>query len=107
LSCTIGPFLAIVVSAMHAGSVLAGIGLFLAYALGMGLLVGTAAVAVALARTALIGRLRRLAPAVSRTGGAVMILAGAYVAYYGWYEVRLIGGGEVDDPVVAAATAGQ
>ena len=107
LGCTIGPFLAIVVSSLRAGSVLDGIVLFLAYALGMGVLVGTAAVAVALARTALIGRLRRLAMALSRTGGAIMLLAGSYVAYYGWYEVRLLGGGEATDPVIAAATAAQ
>lgn len=103
LGCTIGPFLAIVVSSFRAGSVPAGVALFLAYAAGMGLVVGTAALSVALARTSLIGRLRRLAPVVSRAGGAVVGLAGGYVAYYGWYELRLLRGGDTADPVIAAA----
>jgi cytochrome c biogenesis protein CcdA len=107
LGCTIAPFLAVVVSSFRAGSTVAGIGLFLAYAAGMGLVVGTAAVALALARAALIGRLRRLAPVVSRAGGALVVIAGAYVAYYGWYELRVWRGGAVADPVVAAAGAVQ
>ncbi len=103
LGCTIGPFLAIVVSSFRAGSVGAGVALFLAYALGMGLLVGVAALAVALARTSVITRLRRAGPALTRAGGVVLLVAGAYVAYYGWYELRLLRGDIVDDPVVSAA----
>jgi cytochrome c biogenesis protein CcdA len=103
LGCTIGPFLAIVVSSLRAGSTLAGIGLFLAYAAGMGMVVGIAALALALARTSLIGRMRRLAPAVSRIGGLVVLIAGGYVAYYGWYELRLRRGADPVDPVVEAA----
>jgi len=107
LGCAIGPFLAIVVSAFRAGSTLAGVAVLLAYAAGMGLVVATAALAVAAARTSLIGRMRRLAPAVSRAGGAVAVLAGAYVAYYGAYELRLRGGVDPADPVIEAAAAVQ
>jgi cytochrome c biogenesis protein CcdA len=107
LGCTIGPFLAIVASSFRAGSALAGVGLFVAYALGMGLLVGVAALALALARTSLIARLRRSGAVVGRVGGAVLVVAGAYVAYYGWYELRLFRGGAADDAVVSAATAAQ
>jgi cytochrome c biogenesis protein CcdA len=56
LGCTVGPFLAVVVTSFRAGDVAAGIGLFVAYAAGMGLVVGTAAVAVALARTSVLTR---------------------------------------------------
>jgi cytochrome c-type biogenesis protein len=102
LGCTIGPFLVIVVSQFRAGSALAGIGLFLAYAAGMGLVVGTTAVAIALADASLVRRLRRLAPLVARAGGLLMVLAGLYVAYYGWYETRALRGGRPGDPVVDA-----
>jgi cytochrome c biogenesis protein CcdA len=107
LGCTVGPFLAIVVSSFRAGSPAAGVGLFLAYAAGMGMVVGTAAVALALAWTGPIRRLRGLAPVVSRAGGAVVLLAGAYVAYYGWYELRLQRTGDPADPVVEAAAEAQ
>lgn len=99
LSCTIAPFLAIVASSFRAGSVLTGVGLFIAYATGMGLLVGVAALAVALARPSAVTRLRRFGPALSRLAGMVLLLAGGYVAYYGWYELR----GNVDDPIIDAA----
>lgn len=103
LSCTIGPFLAIVVTSFRAGSVVSGVGLFLAYAVGMGVTVGVAALAVALAQGALVTRLRRSAPVVARVGGVLLVLAGAYVAWYGWWETRVLAGAPVDDPVVTAA----
>jgi cytochrome c biogenesis protein CcdA len=103
LGCTVGPFLAIVVSSFRAGSTLDGVALFLAYAAGMGLVVGAAALLTALARGSLVRRVRGLTPLLSRLGGAVMILAGGYVAYYGWYELRVLDGGDPADPVVEAA----
>jgi cytochrome c biogenesis protein CcdA len=107
LGCTIGPFLAIVVASARASTAWAGVGLFLAYAAGMGLVVAGTAVAVALARTSLLARARRLSPAISRTGGAVLLIVGGYVAYYGWYEIRLLHGGTPHDPIIEAATTVQ
>ena len=49
LTCSIAPFLALVVDSFRASSILGGMALFIAYTLGIGLRVGTAAVAVALA----------------------------------------------------------
>jgi hypothetical protein len=47
-------------------------------------------------------------PYVTRASGALLLLlAGAYVASYGWYEIRLLGGGTADDPVVSTATLWQ
>jgi cytochrome c biogenesis protein CcdA len=103
LGCTIGPFLAIVVSSFRAGSPAAGVLLFLGYAAGMGMIVATAALALALARASVIGRMRRLAPLISRAGGVLVAAAGAYVAYYGWYELRVLRGGSPTDPVIDAA----
>ncbi|HEU4425695.1 MAG TPA: cytochrome c biogenesis protein CcdA, partial [Pilimelia sp.] len=103
LGCTIGPFLAIVASTLRAGSTWDGAALFAAYAAGMGLVVGTAALAVALARTSVLGGLRRIAPMVSRAGGALLVLAGGYVAYYGWYELRVLRGEAEQTAIVAAA----
>ena len=103
LTCTIGPFLAIVVASFRAGSPVAGGALFVAYALGMGLMVGAAAVAVALARESLTDRLRHAGRWVPRVAGILMVVVGAYVAYYGWWEIRVLDGAATDDPVVGAA----
>jgi cytochrome c-type biogenesis protein len=107
LGCTIGPFLAIVAASFRAGSVGAGLGLFATYAAGMALVVGTAAVAVALAQVSLVRAVRRLAPVLGRAAGALMILVGAYVAWYGGYELRVFGGGDGADPIVDTAAGVQ
>jgi cytochrome c-type biogenesis protein len=101
IGCTIGPFLAIVVASFRSGSVAAGVALFVAYALGMGLAVGTAAVLVALARTRGVRSMRRVGGVVDRLAGAVLVVVGAYVAYYGWYEIRVFANATTEDPVVA------
>ncbi|MEV4177924.1 cytochrome c biogenesis protein CcdA [Nonomuraea sp. NPDC049709] len=107
LSCTVGPFLAVTSASLSGGGVLGGAAAFAAYALGMGLVVAALSLAVALARAAAVARLRRLLPYVSRVGGALLVLAGLYVAYYGWYELRVFSGGTTDDPIVGAVTVAQ
>jgi len=107
LSCTIAPFLAVTTSTFRLKSTLAGIAVFVAYALGMGLVVGVLAVSVALAQDGLVRRLRGAMPYVNRISGVLLVVAGAYVTYYGVYEIRLAGGRISDDPVVGAATAVQ
>lgn len=107
LGCTIAPFLAIVVLAFRSGSPLEGTLLFAAYAAGMGAIVGVAALTVALTRTARVGTLRRLGAVASRLGGALLLLTGAYVAYYGWYEIRVLRGTVEGDPVIEAASTVQ
>ncbi len=101
LSCTVAPFVFIVVSAFQAGTVLTGFLLFVAYAVGMGLVVGSVALAVALARMSLLDRVKRILPYVMRVGGLLLVLAGAYVTYYGWYELRVFAGDLTEDPVIA------
>lgn len=103
LTCTVAPFLAVVVSTLRADSLLAGSALFVVYAAGMGLVVGTAAIAVALAQQSLVHTARRFGRFVPAAAGLLLLLVGAYVAYYGWWEVRVIGGAATDDPVIAAA----
>jgi cytochrome c-type biogenesis protein len=104
LSCTIGPFLAVTSATFRTGSVTTGVTAYLAYALGMALVVGILAVSVALAGTAVAARIRRLLPYVHRAGGAILLLAGLYVAYYGVYELRLFhGNASPSDPIVDGA----
>lgn len=107
LTCTIAPFLAVVVSAFRADSLLTGSGLFLLYAAGMGLVVGTAALAVALAQQSLVRGARRLGRLVPTAGGVMLLLVGGYVAYYGWWEIRVLRAAPTDDPVIGAAAAVQ
>jgi len=104
LSCTIGPFLATTGIALRGGDTLSGLAAFVAYALGMGLVVAVLALAAALASTAVATGIRRILPHVPRIGGVLLLVTGAYVGYYGYYELRLFhGNGQADDPIVNAA----
>ena len=103
LSCTVGPFLAVTGAGLRSGSVVSAVAVYAAYAAGLALVVGVLAVAVALASAATVQRMRRVLPFVNRISGAIMAAVGLYVAYYGWFELRLFSGGSADDPVIAAA----
>ncbi|MFI6742434.1 cytochrome c biogenesis CcdA family protein [Nonomuraea sp. NPDC050451] len=107
LSCTVGPFLAVTSASLSGGGLLGGVAAFATYALGMGLVIAVLSLAVAFARAAVVTRLRRLLPYVSRASGGLLTLAGLYVVYYGWYELRVFAGGSTDDPIVSTATAVQ
>jgi len=104
LSCTIGPFLAVTAAGLRGGSAVTGAAVYLAYVAGLTLVVGVLAVAAATASTALVDRLRQLLPFVNRISGALLVLVGLYVGYYGVYELRLFGGGgSPNDAVIASA----
>ncbi len=107
LSCTVAPFLALATTATRTQSLAGGVGIVLAFAVGMGLIIGLLGVGVALARQGVVAGFRRALPFVARLSGALLVLAGLYVTYYGWYEIRVLSGGAVGDPVVDAALAVQ
>jgi len=103
LSCTIGPFLAITSTTFRSSSFVAGSTVFLAYGLGMGVVIAVLTVALSLAKGTLVQRFRAALPMVNRVAGGLIVVAGIYVAYYGWYEVRVFDGGSTDDPVIEQA----
>jgi cytochrome c biogenesis protein CcdA len=102
LSCTIGPFLAVTTSTFRSDNWLAGLAVFVTYGLGMGLVIAILTVAVALAKTGIVHRFRALLPVMNRVAGGLLVVAGAYVAYYGWYEIRVLDGA-TGDPIVDRA----
>jgi cytochrome c biogenesis protein CcdA len=104
LSCTVGPFLAVTGASLRGGTVIGGVSVYLAYAAGITLVVGTLAVAAAFANSAVIEWMRGVLPFVNRLSGALLIIVGLYVGYYGVYEVRLFhANGNPVDPLVSAA----
>lgn len=107
LSCTIAPFVAVTAGALSTGGPLGVAATFLAYALGMGIVVLVLALAVVTARTSVVGSMRRAGALISRGSGALLVVAGAYVAWYGWFEIRVLAGNAGADPVISAATSVQ
>ncbi|UQX10531.1 cytochrome c biogenesis CcdA family protein [Candidatus Mycobacterium methanotrophicum] len=108
LSCTVGPFLAVIGTTFKQGSALTGVLAFVAYAAGMSLTVGVAALAVALAGSTATGALRRILPHVGRIAGSIILLTGLYVTYYGYYEIRLyFAHASPEDPIIKTVRAAQ
>ena len=102
LSCTLPVFLAAVATTFQDASVLSGIAVFVAYALGMGTVLTGLAVAMVLARRPLAHRSRRLVPVMARLAGLLLAIAGAYVTWYAVYEIRLESNdGAAPGPVLA------
>jgi cytochrome c-type biogenesis protein len=90
LSCTIGVFTSVVATTFSRESFAIGVATFVAYGLGMALLLMVVTVTLALAERGLVTRLRRAMPYIHRVSGAVMVVMGAYLTWYGIYEIRLI-----------------
>ena len=85
LSCTL-PIFTTVLSTSFSSSFVVGVRTFVIFGLGMGALVTLLTLAVALAREGLVRNLRRIVPLFGRISGALLVITGAVVAYYGWAE---------------------
>lgn len=87
MSCTIGPFLAVVAGALRAKGPVATALPFLLYAVGMGTSILVVSISAALAGSTLVAALRRRTAAIMRAAGWLMIFAGLYATVYGLAEV--------------------
>ncbi len=96
LSCTLPIFLVVIGSGLAAGSAVGTLGVFAAYGLGMATILMLLCLGTAGFREVLIRKTRRVMPHMSRIGGGLLMLSGAYVAYY-W--VSLLSGNSESGPV--------
>lgn len=99
LSCTIGPFLAVTGAALTQ-STLGGVSTYVAYALGMGLIILVISIASTLAHTAVTRQMRRFSGGATKVGGALMVLAGIYVGWYARWELAVFSGNPDTDPAI-------
>jgi cytochrome c-type biogenesis protein len=98
IGCALPLFLGAVAGTISRESVVDGLIGFGLYALGMTLVLVALTVAIALARTSIVRLVRRAQPYVSRVAGGLVALAGAYVAYWGWLELRITRSGAAELP---------
>jgi cytochrome c biogenesis protein CcdA len=82
LSCTLPAFLAVVGNSLTSGGILAGVGRFLGFALGMAAVLVTLTLALAFFKQGLVKWLRKAVPYVQLTSAVLLVLAGAYVIIY-------------------------
>ncbi len=79
---------------------------FLAYALGMGLVITFLTIAVALGRSGVTTYMRRLLPHINRISGGFLVMAGVVLGFYGWWEVQVLLRDDLDahNPLAEAST---
>lgn len=94
LSCTIGVFIGIVSTTLEQESFLTGVSTFAAYGLGMGATLSILTIAVALARSGIVRAFRRVLPHMNTISGVLLIVAGLFVGYYAWVELRELDSGD-------------
>ncbi|MGE0877217.1 MAG: cytochrome c biogenesis CcdA family protein [Acidimicrobiia bacterium] len=87
ISCGIQFFLAVVFEAATANGIANGIGRFLAYGAGMGLIITALTVSMALARQGLLQWLRVAMRSIDRIAGVLLIVTGAYLVYYWTFNI--------------------
>lgn len=86
ISCALPLFTNAVAGTFRRENLPSSIAVFVAYGLGMTLVLLSLTVSMGMARRSLVRGLRRALPYVTRVSGLLLIVAGAYLAHYGWYE---------------------
>ncbi len=82
LSCTLPIFLAVIGSSFAASDIAASFAQFVLYALGMGVVIITLTLSMALFKGAMLGGMRKVMPYVHPVGTWLMIIAGTYIVFY-------------------------
>ena len=106
ISCALPLFTSAVVGTFRRENVLSSAAVFVAYALGMTLVLVALTVSLGMARQGLVRRLRQVLPYVNRVAGALLVVAGLYLAHYGWYERRVRAGDGGDGSAAVDAVTG-
>jgi cytochrome c biogenesis protein CcdA len=83
LGCTLPVFLIVVAGTNERANAVSGALAFLSYCIGMTVVLMTVSVALALARDGLVRRLRELTRFVDRASGALLVVVGVYLVWYG------------------------
>ena len=96
LSCTLPIFLSLVATTFTQTTFLAGFAAFIAYGVGMSLVLIGITVALALGKDTLVRKLRGTATYINKISGVVMILAGGFIVWY-WATILRSGAGALGD----------
>jgi cytochrome c-type biogenesis protein len=82
LSCTLPVFLSVVVGSIASANFISGFLTYIAYGLGMSVLLMALTLAVAFAKEGIVQRLRSILPYVQRISAVFLIVAGAYITWF-------------------------
>ena len=86
LSCTLPIFLAVVGSSFASASIWTAFAQFILYAVGMGTVIITLTLGMALFKGAMVGGMRKVMPYIQPVGTWLMLIAGTYIVFY-WLTI--------------------
>jgi cytochrome c biogenesis protein CcdA len=89
ISCSLPAFTSAVVGTFRRENLASSLAVFVAYAAGMTLVLLALTVSLGMAKQGLLRGLRKALPYVTRASGVLLLVAGAYLVHYGWYERRV------------------
>jgi cytochrome c biogenesis protein CcdA len=92
ISCALPIFTSAVAGTFRRENLASSVAVFVAYSLGMTLVLLTLTVSLGMARQGVVQWLRRALPYVTRASGLLLVIAGGYLVHYGWYERRVRAG---------------
>lgn len=96
LSCTLPVFLSVVATQLTTSSIASGTATFIAYGLGMSMMLIGVTLVIALGKQTIVARLRTSARYVNRIAGGVLVLAGTYIIWF-WGTTLGSGAGSLND----------
>ena len=86
LTCTIGIFLSAVGTSASGATFVERFGGFISYGAGMGLMATGLTIGVALGKKGVVNGFRQILPHINMISAVVLIIVGAYVAWYGYWS---------------------
>jgi cytochrome c-type biogenesis protein len=92
ISCALPLFTSAVAGTFRRANLVSSLAVFVAYSLGMTLVLLALTVSLGMARQGVLRWLRKALPHIARASGLLLLLAGAYLVHYGWYERRVRSG---------------
>jgi cytochrome c biogenesis protein CcdA len=104
LSCTIPLFMAAVAGTFDDESFVSGLASLAMYGIGMGVVITFLTVCLATARQGVVRHMRKVLPYVGRIAGVLLMIAGAYMAWYGWWEEQTLANNDVAEGPVGLVT---
>ncbi len=89
LSCAFPVFLIVVSQSVTADTFVGALGSFIAYAIGMSLVITAVTIALAVGQDSLVTFARRVSQRANTIAGALMVVAGAFIVFYWTLVLRL------------------
>ena len=104
LGCALPLFVGTVLNSSRRNGLASGVTAMVLYAAGMGLIIATLTVSLALANGGLVKLLRKAMRYVDRLSGLFLVLAGIYLVVYGIEEIRIARGTIASSGLTRAGT---